>query len=193
MGKTLKRPRQPPAGQSTKRPKCEAPREGVDPPLPCALRGCQRAAALVCVTCGGLCGECAPRHHQQDIPWHTAEPLFVTADICIIAAHEPPVGTDRLADGMNLTEALFRYNRWLVLHQRYPKRHLVPAADIEAVWRCHLLSPLRYVADTTALLGNVLPYDPPWTIKDEETWVRSFLLTSKLWRKAYQEEYEEDS
>eukprot|EP00667_Euglena_gracilis_P020929 EG_transcript_22774 len=161
-----------------------------EPSLQCQRIKCSEIAALVCPSCGALCAGCAQRHHRQGIAWHVAEPLVVTADVYSVAQREPPLSDTRLDDVMDVNEGLFRYNRWLWLRRGQSGRLLIPTDDIEAMWRCHMLHPLRYAADTTALFGHPLPYDFHLAEQQPKRIAAAYARTSALWERTFGEEYE---
>ena len=85
-----------------------------------------------------------------------------------------------------LQRAVARYLCFLELRRRNPGKFLVPTYDIDVVWHAHQLQP-SYVADTTALFGQLLDHDD--SVNDRTPGAKlatSADATRQMWHEAFE-------
>ena len=58
-----------------------------------------------------------------------------------------------------LENALSRYKQYIYTIKQYPDAALRPCYDIDLVWHTHMLNPIKYRKDTTAICGGLLHHD----------------------------------
>ncbi|XP_025085903.1 uncharacterized protein LOC112559134 [Pomacea canaliculata] len=59
----------------------------------------------------------------------------------------------------DLRHALYRYEKyWLPLAASYPNNELSAPLDVEWIWHCHMLCPLRYQQDCMKLVGTLVDH-----------------------------------
>jgi hypothetical protein len=87
----------------------------------------------------------------------------------------------------DLKDAFSRYERFLLLIQRYPKHQLAPTGDIDMMWHLHMLSPRAYHRDCLRLFGDVLDHNGGFGAEVGELvqLANAFEETAKLWQKEF--------
>ncbi|XP_050204673.1 glycine-rich domain-containing protein 1 [Mercurialis annua] len=106
---------------------------------------------------------------QQELEWIEAQKIKISVDLLCAAKQQLEflAAVDRnrwLYDGPTLDHAIYRYNMcWLPLLAKHSESSLfegplVIPLDIEWIWHCHRLNPVRYKTDCEELYGRILDY-----------------------------------
>ncbi|KAK7102022.1 uncharacterized protein [Littorina saxatilis] len=91
----------------------------------------------------------------------------------------------KLQDPAILRQALDRYERlWLPLAAKHASEILPGPLDVEWVWHCHLLAPVAYQQDCTALVGKVVDHQ----LFSEKERNKRILKSKHLWQEEYPNE-----
>lgn len=59
------------------------------------------------------------------------------------------------------------YRRFLALHQRFPRRQLVPSKLLDEVWHLHVLDTAKYRKDCDRIFGHFLDHYPYFGLDGE--------------------------
>lgn len=83
------------------------------------------------------------------------------------------------------------YERFLALACANPTVPVAPTKAIDRIWHLHMLHPRAYIADTTAIFGEVLDHDGGFGSTPEEAPLLAdcFARTARLWQATYGEPY----
>ena len=66
-----------------------------------------------------------------------------------------------------ITIAIDRYRKFLLLSHLYPEQSLVPTREIDQVWHCHILDTEKYRQDCQHLFGRFIDHWPYLGLGDQ--------------------------
>lgn len=90
-----------------------------------------------------------------------------------------------LYGGPLLLQAINRYERfWLPLAAKYPREQLAAPLDIEWVWHCHMLAPLKYQKDSHTIAGCIVDHKL-MNLSERKS---SLAKSQQYWRQMYPSE-----
>ena len=93
-------------------------------------------------------------------------------------------------DDKFLAKAVTRYKKYLFLKKHNMGLFLVPCYDFDLVWHSHQLHPVKYKADTEAILGQMFNHDDSVNDREEGSKLnRSDAETRQLWSKTFGEDF----
>jgi len=85
--------------------------------------------------------------------------------------------------------AMQRYHKFMYLKKKFPEQMLVPTADIEMIWKSHLLRPASYVQYCIKYFGSLIDHTVIGSELENELLQPGLEQTIKIWNEEYQERY----
>jgi len=91
----------------------------------------------------------------------------------------------------DIQRELGRYEKFLLLAQRYPGHPLAPTKSIDELWHLHMTHPCAYYEDCQRLFGDILDHDGGFGADPDELpqLQSTFAKTAELWEREFGEPY----
>lgn len=101
------------------------------------------------------------------------------------------VALPHMGNTIFLTDAMYRYQKFLWLKMNDSDLDLIPVFDIDLVWRSHMMRPVAYGKDCESIFGEVLVYDcmDSAHVPDSRDLNRDPMAVVKTWRRHFEEEF----
>lgn len=114
---------------------------------------------------------------------------IISADLFRSAKKSPSFPKDWTDD--DIRRELARYEKFLLLAQRYPGQPLAPTKNIDEMWHLHMTHPRAYYEDCMRLFGDILDHDGGFGVDPAEQpeLQATFNKTADLWEREFGEPY----
>lgn len=116
-------------------------------------------------------------------------PNLISVDLFRAAKRSP--GFPKEWTDEDIRRELGRYEKFLLLAQRYPGHPLAPTKNIDEIWHLHMTHPRAYYEDCQRLFGDILDHDGGFGADADELpeLQSTFAKTAELWECEFGEPY----